>query len=224
MAKWLTGVPNLPAVLHGQVELAPPLHSHDQICRQTAGPRLLLRTMNMRIITLCACSALTLATTAAATSPPAVDTIETIRRHLELSQFRALLGEQSFAPTARISLIAPIDESCDVNVMREITLGKEANRKAFIENHALKGFIYTDGYDLQPNGRPVSVTWSTIDRKSHRIGEGEHLSVETVAGGSITVEVQGGQIFVGHHLVPRGGVDVAMNGSVIQIHGCDRLG
>jgi len=180
--------------------------------------------MTMRIITLCACSALTLARTAAATSPPAVGTIETIGRHPELSQFRALVGEESFPPNARISLIAPVNESCDVDVMRELTVGKEANRKAFIENHALKGFIYTDGYDLQPNGRPVSVTWSTLDRISHRIGEGEHLNVETVAGGNITVEVQGRQIFVGHHLVPRGGVDVAMNGSVIQIHGCDRLG
>lgn len=178
--------------------------------------------MTKRIITLCASGALTLATTAAATSPPAVDTVETIRRHPELSEFRALLGEQSFAPNDRVSLIAPVDGSCH-NRMHELAVGTEANRKAFIEAHAIKGFIYTEGYDLQPNGRPVSATWSTLDRTSRRIREGEQLEVETVAGGHVTVEVQGGQIFVGHHLVPRGGVDVAMNGSVIRINGCDCL-
>lgn len=177
----------------------------------------------MRIITLFAWGALTLSTGAAATSPPAVDTIETIGRHPELSQFRALLGEQTFAPNARISLIAPVDGSCDANAMHELTTGMKASRQAFIDSHALKGFIYTSGYDLQPNGRPVSLTWSTLDRTTHRIGEGEHLNVETLAGGSVTVEVRGSQIFFGHHLVPRGGVDVAMNGSVIQIHGCDHL-
>ncbi|WP_369929284.1 hypothetical protein [Xanthomonas sp. NCPPB 2632] len=177
----------------------------------------------MRLITLCACSALTLATTAEATSPPAVDTIETISRHPELSQFRTLLGEQSFSPNARISLIAPVNDSCEANSMHELTVGAKADRQAFIEHHALKGFIYTNGYDLQPNGRPVSVTWSTTDRTLHRIGEGEHLDVETVAGGTMTVEIKGSRIVVGRHPVPRGGVDVAMNGSVIQIHGCDRL-
>lgn len=179
--------------------------------------------MTKRIITLCGYGALILATTAAATSPPAVGTVETIRRHPELSEFRALLGEQSFAPNDRVSLIAPVDGSCDINTVHDLAVGRKDNRKAFIESHALEGFIYTEGYDLQPNGRPVSVTWSTLDRTSHRIGEGEQLSVETVAGGNITVEVQGGQIFVGHHLVPPGGVDVAMNGSVIQIHGCYHL-
>lgn len=83
----------------------------------------------MRIINLFACGALTLATCAAATSPPAVDTIETIGRHPELSQFRALLGEQSFASNARISLIAPVDGSCDANAMHELTTGTKANRE-----------------------------------------------------------------------------------------------
>lgn len=177
----------------------------------------------MRAKIFAACSLLILAGAATATSPPAVDTAETIARNPTLTQFRALLGDKSFDLHARISLIAPVDGTCAGDALNAVATGPADKREAFISTHALQGFIYTNGYDVDPTNRPVSVTWGTPDHQLHRIFEGERLTVPTVAGGTVTLKVVGGQVLVGNHVVPRGGVDVAMNGSVVAINGCDPL-
>lgn len=177
----------------------------------------------MRTRIFFACSLLIVSGAATATSPPAVDTVETIARNPTLTQFRALLGDKSFDLHTRTSLIAPVDGTCAGGALNALATGPADKREAFINTHALQGSIYTNGYDVDPTNRPVSSTWGTPDHQLQRIFEGERLNVPTLAGGTVTLKVVGGQVLIGNHVVPRGGVDVAMNGSVVSINGCDPL-
>lgn len=178
----------------------------------------------MRSLIFAALSTL-IVSTAVGTSPPAVDTVTTLSRTAYLSTFHELVAATGTKPSAQpFSYFAPTNQSCGMDDTARLQAMAAPQREEFVKEHTIPGFVYVRGYDVVATGQPVQVTWMSLEKKATTISEGQHMTIRRLSGPDLTISVRDGQLVVGQYAVPKGGVTIAMNGSIVAIQGCGRLG